>query len=117
MSHFYYFGLGIFVGAMLAMMLMPGPGPSLSDTIIWFYMPGCGHCTKMEGEWTKFCSQLPKHIRVKKIDITDPKNQKITMKYNVQGVPYIIRLCSNGSFSVYQGDRTAASLLLFATSN
>ena len=87
--------------------------PSSNSSILWFYRDGCGYCTKMEGEWSKFIKIAPSTLDIQKIDIR--KNEQMVKDFNVQGVPHIVLIMGSQRI-VYNGDRSAEDLLKFATS-
>lgn len=79
--------------------------------IVWFYRPDCGYCTEMEDEWDNFTYNVPSNVYVKKININ--KNRAIANKFNVSGVPYIIKI-TNKKITEFKGERTSDNLLKFA---
>lgn len=77
--------------------------------ILWFYRPDCGWCHKMEGEWNKLESAAVFSIYpidTQRININDPMNRSLALKYNVTQVPFIIKLSKDGVQNVYQGNRS-----------
>jgi hypothetical protein len=82
--------------------------------VLWFYRMDCGHCQRMHSEWDKFETQAafsmfpPIHTR--KIDINDPANMDMAANYQVQGVPFIVKLSEDGVRNLYDGNRTAEDL-------
>ena len=90
---------------------------SVSDvTVMWFFRPGCGHCTNMKEAWNKLKeSKIPYNIKLHEINTSLPENAEISAKYSVSGVPHIIKqkLGLNGNLyvMVYNGDRSTKSML------
>jgi|688.fasta_scaffold575091_2 hypothetical protein len=89
---------------------------SLSDiTVMWFFRPGCGHCTNMKEAWNKLKeSGIPSNIKLYEINTALPENAEISAKYSVSGVPHIIKqkLGLDGKLyvMVYNGDRSTKSM-------
>ncbi len=89
---------------------------SLSDiTVMWFFRPGCGHCTSMKEAWNKLKdSGLPSNIKIQEINTALPENAEISAEYSVSGVPHIIKqkLGPGGNLYVmiYNGDRSTKSM-------
>lgn len=85
------------------------------ETIIWFQRPSCPHCSRMQGEWNKFLQSArieTPDIEIKEVNIE--KDPQIARKYNITSVPFIIKIKPCGKQIVYDGDRTAETLLHFA---
>jgi hypothetical protein len=87
------------------------PFESPDKTIImWFYRPGCPHCDRMAKAWDDLKNTgLPNTYVFKEIDTGNPKNSGIASKYNVSGVPYIIKE-KNNNIDVYHGDRSTSDM-------
>lgn len=88
-----------------------------AGTILYFYMPECGHCKKFNPEWEKMQpmvddKRLP--LKLNKIDGTQDSNKDLVNQYGVQGFPTIILEIGNNSHK-YDGERTAAAVLDWAT--
>jgi hypothetical protein len=85
-------------------------GSGESCLITFFHRPSCGYCTKMNGDWDTFVSQKPSWVKTRKINVSDPKNKSIASKYNIRGVPHIVKE-KRGRKEVYSGNRKANNLL------
>lgn len=88
-----------------------------AGTILYFYMPGCGHCMKFNPEWEKLQPMIDSKrmpLRLNKIDGTHDGNTDIVNQYSVQGFPTIILEVGSKSFT-YNGERKAESLLDWAS--
>ena len=88
--------------------------------VLWFYRPDCGHCQRMHNEWDKFetsCvfTMFPR-ISPKKININEESNIKLSENYNVQGVPHIVKLGSDGYRDVFNGTRDANAFMEWSRS-
>jgi thiol-disulfide isomerase/thioredoxin len=80
--------------------------------VYWFHRPDCGHCTKMEPEWSDLEKKLnTTSINYRRIDINDPKNKKISENFDVAGVPHIVKIDYNGCRHVYSGPRKCNDFL------
>lgn len=86
--------------------------------VIWFYRPDCGHCQKMHPEWDKFESSAVftvfPPIEAKKININEPQNATMAENYEVQGVPFIVKLDNDGVRNIYNGSRTSEDIFRWA---
>lgn len=78
--------------------------------LIWFFRPGCGHCTRMNPAWDEFVKQAPSEVEVVKINTQE--NPDMARDFEVEGVPHIVKVTDNVRV-VYRGDRTAAGFLKF----
>ncbi len=90
-------------------------GKEKKETIIWFHRPSCPHCVKMQGEWNKFVKQA--NIDLQDVEIKDVNIEKDPVtaeKFHINSVPHIIKIKSCGKQIVYDGDRTAKTLMEFA---
>jgi thioredoxin-related protein len=81
-------------------------------TIYWFYRPGCPHCDNMKEEWSALASSdLPSNYILTPMDTSQPSNQPLAKKYNVRGVPHIIKVNAGGNIvSEYKGPRTMQAM-------
>jgi thiol-disulfide isomerase/thioredoxin len=84
--------------------------PSITTTVIWFYRPGCGFCTRMEPAWAEFASMVPANINIRKINTLE--NREMADDFGVSGVPFIVKVTDNDR-QIYEGDRSAQDLLRF----
>lgn len=71
----------------------------------------CGWSKKFQPEWNKL-SNIMKTIDIK---CDDPLNENICKKYNILGYPTVI-IEKNNKQIVYNGEKTAESILLFVKS-
>ena len=75
------------------------------DSVIIFYAPWCGHCTRSMPEFKKAQSQG----RGKIILVNSDENPDLVKKYNVKGFPTIMK----GDRTPYTGQRNASSIIDF----
>lgn len=76
--------------------------------VIFFYMNGCGWCEKFKPEWEKFKKMVGSNVVTEEIEASKmtPEQQK-----KVRGFPTIM-IVKNGKETEYDGDRTAADLVV-----
>lgn len=87
-----------------------------TGTLLYFYMPECGHCKKFTPEWEKIQPLVDKErasLRLNKVDGTDDANKDLVRQHNVTGFPTIILEVGSDSFE-YKGDRTADAVFAWA---
>ena len=88
-----------------------------AGTILYFFMPECGHCQKFNPEWEKLQKMIDDNrapLRLNKIDGTDDGNKDLVDQYNVKGFPTLILERGNRS-DPYEGERTAEAVYKWAT--
>lgn len=80
--------------------------------VYWFHRPGCPHCDNMEDEWSGVEKSLQSScIRVKRINTEEPKNAALKKNFNIDSVPQIIKIKSNGMRYKYEGERKTKNIL------
>lgn len=81
--------------------------------LVEFYAPWCGHCKKLEPEYTKAAKTLfdeGSKIPLVKVDATASENSDSATKYGVQGYP-TIKWFVGGNSSDYDGPRDAQGIV------
>jgi thiol-disulfide isomerase/thioredoxin len=83
-------------------------------TMYNFYSPGCMYCQKFAPVWNQLQQELSgnQNIQFKKVDATDPSNERITFYYNINKYPTII-FTSSAKNIEYVGDRTIEDMKNF----
>ncbi len=79
-----------------------------------FYRPGCIYCIKSQDEWELFKRKcIFKMVRTIDINMDDDTThvQKLAKRFDVKGVPTIVKTDCHGGYEVYNGDRTAEAYL------
>lgn len=90
-------------------------GNSKKETVIWFHRPSCPHCVRMQGEWNKFVKHAKQElIDVEIKDVNIEKDPETADKFQIESVPFILKIKSCGKQMVYDGDRSAKTLMDFA---
>jgi hypothetical protein len=91
----------------------------VSTKVYRFYRPTCPACVQSQAEWDSFKSaclfKTIKPIDVN-MDLPDDPNAALYKFFNVQGVPTFVKVTPNGMFVTYEGDRTAALIMAWASS-
>lgn len=86
--------------------------------VYWFFRNGCPHCDNMKESWNKLKSgNLPSNYTLIEVDTALEKNNKLSEKYGVNGVPHIIKTTSNGYYKVYSGDRSSSDMKYWILNN
>lgn len=77
-----------------------------------FYRPGCPYCVSSQAEWDKFCKEtMFMMVRPININLDNPDNSTFAKNFNVVSVPTVIKVNTDGSSEVYDGERTAAAYM------
>ncbi len=92
---------------------------SCRKQVLWFYRPTCGYCSAMQGDWDEFSSSamfnIWPYIETMKVNLDDPINANLADKYNVNAVPYLIRV-NGDNIDIYEGNRKSNDILAWASS-
>lgn len=92
-----------------------GAGNSNNKPIIYLFKSDtCGHCKSFMPTWESLVDELGSKYKFTIIDANDSKNDEITKKYNINGVPTIIKSVKNQDF-IFNGERDLESLKQFVT--
>jgi glutaredoxin len=79
-----------------------------------FYRPGCPYCVNSKEEWDLFKSKCTFKMTIP-VDVNLDDNtehiKKLTKRFNVNGVPTIVKTDYYGGYETYDGDRTCDSYL------
>lgn len=79
-----------------------------------FYRPGCGYCTAMDDEWTKLKSKcMFRTVRCVDInmDTANERERELFTNLGGSGVPHIAKVHSDGRRYIFDGERTADSMM------
>jgi len=83
--------------------------------IYWFHKPGCPACKSMANEWKLVEDALrSSSIKTMRIDISNPKYNKMTINFNIESVPCIVKVFPEGTRCVYTGDRKCNNIVEWA---
>lgn len=90
---------------------------NICKPVYLFYRDSCPYCVKIKPEWKRFeMNCMISMILPIRIDMTDPNNQELVSKFNINSVPTIIKVENNIPFK-YNGNRTAQDLYKWACNN
>ena len=85
--------------------------------LVYFYMPGCGHCKRFSPTWTDFETQNNTSIKTRKINSekTNEEEQLLLKKMQIKGFPTVmlIDVKTQEKIVTYEGDRTVEGLTNF----
>jgi len=81
--------------------------------LVEFYAPWCGHCKKLAPTWEDIATKLKGQVHVGKVDCTVETG--IGRQFGIKGYP-TIKLLKAGEVHDHKGERSADSLIDFATS-
>ena len=82
-------------------------------SIVEFYAPWCGHCKQFAPEYLKAAGNLDGLVQVFAVD--GDQHKELSGKYGVKGFPTIVVFGVDKKPVPYEGARTAADLVKFAT--
>ena len=83
--------------------------------VYWFFRESCPYCIQMKDEWVqfKYMTTISMILPID-IDITTLDGQAMSKIYGVSSVPTLIKI-DDGRPSIYDGDRNALDIYLWAT--
>jgi len=83
-----------------------------SQKVYWFYKPGCPYCDEMESEWENVEKKLQGScITLRRINTADPKHGTVKKNFDIDTVPQIIKIKSNGMRYKYEGERKTDDII------
>ena len=80
--------------------------------LVEFFAPWCGHCKRLAPEWAKAATALKGKVKVAAVDST--VHTIISQRFGIQGYP-TIKVFQGGEASEYEGGRTAADIISWAS--
>lgn len=87
---------------------------SSKPTLTYYYLPSCGWCKEFTPEWEKFVKMAPDTIVTNKVD--GSSSSPDIEKYKIKGFPHI-QLVKDDKVTVFEGERTADTLMKFVKDN
>ena len=92
--------------------------PSVTKTIVFMHMKGCGWCERFQPEWDAFVAQHRASLAARGVAVVDyERSDERAKKYSahVSGYPTVLSVdASTGAVKVFEGERTVAGLVDFA---
>lgn len=70
-------------------------------TVIDFYASWCHPCKKLEQDLSTISKQYGDRIRIMRVDVDDPKNEKMMDQYEISPIPTVIFLNTDGEVVDY----------------
>lgn len=70
-------------------------------TVIDFYASWCTPCKKLEQDLSSISKQYGDRLRIMRVDVDDPKNEKMIDQYEISPIPTVIFLNTDGEVVDY----------------
>lgn len=88
------------------------PQPKYANAVVLYWWSKCGHCIKLMPEWKRALTSLPESVAVYEIEVDASRERLHQLGVDLGGgVPRIEVYNPEGAMMVYEGDRTAASMM------
>jgi thiol-disulfide isomerase/thioredoxin len=81
--------------------------------LIFFSMPGCGHCKNFKPTWDLLEQNYGDIKEIKLIQVSSNEKPELVEKFEIEGFPTILYVKDNRKVSEYKGDRTYNDLEKF----
>lgn len=89
------------LASMFGISRMRGDGDEPRPTVIDFYAAWCQPCRSMDKALDKAKQEYGDKISIMKVDIDDPKNEKLVDQYEVSPIPTVVFLNTDGEVVTY----------------
>jgi len=89
------------LASMFGISKLRGDGDEARPTVIDFYAPWCQPCRDMDKVLDKAKKAYGDKISLMKVDIDDPKNEKLVEQYEVSPIPTLVFLNTDGEVVTY----------------
>lgn len=89
------------LASMFGISTLRGDGGDARPTVIDFYASWCQPCKDMDRALEKAKQEYGEKITIMKVDIDDPKNDKLIEQYEVSPIPTVVFLNSEGEVVTY----------------
>jgi len=90
-----------------------GFSPKAHKEMLFFSMPGCGHCDNFKPTWDLLVKNYGNIKDIKLIQVVSNEKPELVELFEIQGFPTILYAKDNRKVSEYQGDRTYDDLVKF----
>jgi len=90
-----------------------GFSPKAHKEMLFFSMPGCGHCDNFKPTWDLLVKNYGNVKDIKLIQVVSNEKPELVELFEIQGFPTILYAKDNRKVSEYQGDRTYDDLVKF----
>jgi thiol-disulfide isomerase/thioredoxin len=87
--------------------------PSAHRELLFFSMPGCGHCDKFKPTWDLLMKNYGSIKNIKLIQVVSNEKPELVELFEIQGFPTILYAKDNKKISEYQGDRSYDDLVKY----
>ena len=81
--------------------------------IIFFSMPGCGHCENFQPTWDLLMKNYGNIKSIKLIQASSNEKPELVKQFEIQGFPTILYVKDNKKVSEYKGDRSYEDLVKY----
>ena len=81
--------------------------------LIFFSMPGCGHCKNFKPTWDLLLKNYGNIKDIELIQVSSNEKPDLVEKYEIQGFPTILYIKDNKKVSEYKGDRSYEDLVKY----
>ena len=80
--------------------------------LYYFHKPECKFCVLFNPIWEEIINDsLTDNVKCIKIDISKPINKKLVSNFNIEGVPTLYKIHSDGTRYSFTGDRNSSDIL------
>jgi len=81
--------------------------------LIFFSMPGCGHCENFQPTWDLLVKNYGNIKDIELIQVISNQKPELVEKFKIQGFPTILFIKDSQKVSEYKGDRSYEDLVKY----